>query len=878
LEVTGTQGETLVEGEGEGGSVGSPYRTLARGDVVGRYVVLESIGVGGMGMVYAAYDPELDRRIALKLVRPGRRGDPAVARTRLMREAQAMARLSDPHVITVHDVGDFEGQIFVAMEYIQGSTLSEWRAERERSWRSVVSVMRDAGSGLAAAHRAGLVHRDFKPDNVMVAEDGRVLVMDFGLARAASLVEEPSPPPVVLPEGSSSKTTGGLSTTVTRDGALVGTPAYMAPEQHVGLPTGARTDQFSFGVALHECLYSTHPFGGSTVAAIANAVTDGNIRPPPRDTEVPAWVRRIVLRALSVKAAERYESMDALVEELGRDPTRSRNRVVIAAVSAGALLAAVVGAQSFLSPSEPEICTGAEAQAAEVYDSARAKMITSTFLATELSYAGPTAERVNAKLDDHVARWSAQHERACKAGQAGEHSDHVLDLRMACLQRDLEDVAALVDVLTEADKRVVARAADAVDELAPPEICGDVDALLATEYPPPEAEVAAAVQELQAEIPRVRALYRGGKPKAAHALAVPLVEHARATAYGPVLADALNLLGHLQIDLARYLDAERTLEEAVLTAMANRSPMAADAAVRLAWVVGTPLERPEEALRWSRLARAEFDRSGADDPLLELRLLKNQGEIHQRLGDSEAALEHARNAVAMARRDFEADHPAVYGSLQALGAILVEQGKYAEGHEILREATSIRESAVGKEHPSLGSLLNNLGAAAEKRGELDEAIGHLERAHEIKVATYGPDHPTVGFSENNLSATLVRLGRYELAIERGRRALTIWEKALGPEHRTIAYALANIGRAELELGRPESARASLLRAMAVASAHEANPDLLGEIRFSLARSFEQEDPRRAFELAAAAREDYVSLGDDARAELGEVEAWLDARR
>ncbi|MCA9693542.1 MAG: serine/threonine protein kinase, partial [Myxococcales bacterium] len=225
----------------DGGAAQLPATALQRGDSIDRYLILARLGEGGMGLVYAAHDPELDRKVAIKLLR----GDPtdSGARDRLLREAQAMARLSHPNVITVHDVGTARGHVFVAMEYVEGGTLGTWLEEQERGWRAVLDVFLAAGRGLAAAHEAGLVHRDFKPDNVLLERDGRVRVADFGLARYG-LGAAPTHPPAPAEAPTDMTRTGvSLNTKLTITGATVGTPAYMAPEQLGGVDVDARADQ-----------------------------------------------------------------------------------------------------------------------------------------------------------------------------------------------------------------------------------------------------------------------------------------------------------------------------------------------------------------------------------------------------------------------------------------------------------------------------------------------------------------------------------------------------------------------------------------------------------------------------------------------------------
>ncbi|MFP2913337.1 serine/threonine-protein kinase, partial [Pyxidicoccus sp. 3LFB2] len=266
-------------------------RPLMRGSSVGRYVVLEPVGSGGMGVVYAAYDPKLDRKVALKLVRTDveGRGTGAAWQQRLLEEAQALARVSHPHVVSIHDTGGYQGQVFLAMEFVDGGTLRDWLKAAPRSWRDTLQVLLQSGQGLAAAHAAGLVHRDFKPDNVLLGTDGRVRVTDFGLAlRDADL------------EGN-------------RGSGVAGTRGYQAPEVLAGAPADARADQFAFCVSLYEALYGVRPFEGGF----------GEPPPPPRDVRVPTGVRRALLRGLSLEPQARHPSMDVLLQELPTSRARA---------------------------------------------------------------------------------------------------------------------------------------------------------------------------------------------------------------------------------------------------------------------------------------------------------------------------------------------------------------------------------------------------------------------------------------------------------------------------------------------------------------------------------------------------------------------------
>jgi len=303
---------------------------------LGRYDVLEFVGEGGMGTVFAAYDPRLDRRVAVKLIKHAAHARKE-RRARLLREAQALARLSHPNIVTVHEGWEEHGEIYIAMEFVEGESLARWQ-RRPHTWREVVDAYRQAGEGLRAVHGAGLVHRDFKPHNVMRrAADGVVKLLDFGLARIederASTVdghsghEEPAAP------------TDDEDQLLTQPGTLVGTLAYMAPEQLAGQPADARSDQFGFAVSLWEGLFGQRPFVRER--EVGSGDVEERPLPLPRDHGVPGWVRQVLERGMAREPRDRYGSMAALLRDLGRDPAARRRRVVLAGV---AVLASMGGA------------------------------------------------------------------------------------------------------------------------------------------------------------------------------------------------------------------------------------------------------------------------------------------------------------------------------------------------------------------------------------------------------------------------------------------------------------------------------------------------------------------------------------------------------
>jgi len=311
-----------------------PASMLPPAPRLGRYVVLRHIGSGGMGSVHVAYDEDLHRRVAIKLLHAA--GDDPHARARMLREAQALARLSHPNVVQIHDIGEFAGQIFMAMEYVEGVTLRAWRDANSPSLDAIRECYLQAGRGLAAAHAAGLAHRDFKADNAMIGADGRVRVLDFGLARV-----DPAAPSLPVPKD--------MSPELTRAGTLIGTPAYMSPEQFRGAPADARSDQFSFCVALYEAFYGERPFAGASIEELDLAIEAGDLRAPPPGVEVPPRLRQALLRGLARDPAARWPSMDDLLGELAvdlqTDPSgapRLRRRLIVTWIAVFALIQLVV--------------------------------------------------------------------------------------------------------------------------------------------------------------------------------------------------------------------------------------------------------------------------------------------------------------------------------------------------------------------------------------------------------------------------------------------------------------------------------------------------------------------------------------------------------
>ena len=345
---------------------------LKEGTHIDRYQILGLLGKGGMGAVYKAYDPELDRSIAIKIltVKPHEGETVSRPRARLMREAQALAKLSHPNVVSVFDVGTYEEGIYIAMEYVKGKTLRQWLKDNHPTQKEILNLLSKAGKGLHAAHTEGIVHRDFKPDNIIIGDQGRVKVLDFGLARAAG-TDDPIIPHE-QPKSVEDSTSGEklLSKPLTRVGAIIGTTVYMAPEHFLFEELDEKTDQFSFCVTLFEALYGKRPFLGTTSAELEKNITEGLIR-IPQGADVPQWIEVIIRKGLSISKDDRYVSLLELLDDLGNDPEvaremrRKKRRTSLAIIL---LTFMTLGLGYFAVSNRTEICTGAKKKAADIWN------------------------------------------------------------------------------------------------------------------------------------------------------------------------------------------------------------------------------------------------------------------------------------------------------------------------------------------------------------------------------------------------------------------------------------------------------------------------------------------------------------------------------
>ncbi len=872
---------------------------LPPGQRIGRFTLLQRLGVGAMGVVYAAYDPELDRRIAVKLLRARDGRIAARAQARLLREAQAMARLAHPNVAVVHDVGTHEGDVFVAMEFIRGQTLQQWLRQEPRPWAQVVEAFIQAGRGLAAAHAAGLVHRDFKPSNAMIGDDGRVRVLDFGLC-----FHEPASDSVESTSGERR-----IDVRITRREEVVGTPAYMPPEQFLrGGVVGPASDQFSFCASLYEALYDQLPFAGDTVHAVSLAISRGELRPAPRGSRVPLWLHATVERGLRLDVKDRFPSMEALLRALDRKGTRTRGTFAIAAG-----LAAVAGLGGFLTARSQGLvedpCSGGASEISEVWGVARRGAAEQALVSAGPAFAEEIWPRVAADLDRYATGWQDMHRDACLAHRRGETSDVLLDRRMACLARRKSALGEAVNVLADADTEVALHALEVVSQLPGLERCADLEALAAEVPPPADPKVRAAVEDLRPRLLRVPALDNAGLGAAAVSLADEVLRAAESLGEPTMLADALLQRGRLGIHRpGRLAEPEALLTRAYLTALAGRlDETAAEALALRLYVRGRAEGGATRALEDLPVAEAMVARLPSPGRVRGL-LLNNAGAVAMAVGDAERGAALFREALAVREAALGGQHLEVAFTLVNLAMVSQQPG---ERMGLLQRALGIFDHELGEAHPqtidvrqtaslyasdprearsllapgcaALGRFSPDdrarrarcLGFLAHHAAEAGDDAAAAEALREVDELLGGAEAPPMPTPE----AAALR-GRAALYTGRSRPAATLLRSALA-ENPSPAEPWQKRQNAELELllglhlerlAQNDEAGAALSRAVTgfeVATA--GSRDVLLQQRLAAARvasaahslsgAAGPEERRRAAALLTAAEQFYRSSGD-----------------
>ncbi|MEM6295406.1 MAG: serine/threonine-protein kinase [Myxococcota bacterium] len=764
---------------------------VAIGDSVGRYVVLQEVGQGGMGRVLRAYDPRLQREVALKVLRPNALSDEASSR--LAAEARAMAQVAHPNVVPIYDVDVEDGQIILVMQYVAGTTLRAW-IRGEPSWRDVVDRYVLAGRGLAAAHAVGLLHRDFKPANVLLAEDGAVKVTDFGLAKPAANASRSRHS---LDESSSSSDRLTRSDTMTQAGTVLGTPRYMAPEQHGGLVLTPAADQFAFCVALWEALQHAAPYSG---ARLGRQKREG----PPAwpGGPVPRRIADAIRRGLSPLPSERWPSMDALLDRIADDPVARRTRrIAFGGAAVVAVVGSVLGWRAYQGPNA-DICDGAEDELETAWGDSRQEAADEAVMAEDTPYARVTWERARGRIDSYAQRWVELHDDACESTAVrGVQSAAVMDLRMACLRDAEVGLRAVTGVLANADREVRENMDSLLDTLPDLGRCSDVVRLQAEVEPPPP-DVEDRVREARGLLAEASAESNGGRYKAAQLR----VDDARAELlgvdYAPAVAELALAEGMVSNKLGHYEDAVEALRRAVRqSATTGQRDLLLRASTELMYVLGRSLSRFDEGLALRQLAEGLAE----GRPLDEADVANTVALVLLDKGSLKEAEAVQRRAYALRNDALGERNAAVANSRHTLALLLTAQSKHAEALEEHQAALEIWNEALGPEHPNVTMSMSNIATTYFHLGDYEASEKAHRDALALRIRALGPEHPEVLTARNNLALTLCKQGQWSTCELELKRTLDAQAKQLGEESRDRARTFVNLGVALQAQGRFEEA-------------------------------------------------------------------------
>ncbi len=701
---------------------------------LGRYHILRELGHGSMGIVLRAYDPELARAVAIKLVRDD-------ARELVRGEARALAKLRHPNVVTVYDVLVEGERMYIAMELVEGDTLRGYC--KDRPLRDVLAACVRAGRGLAAAHEAGVIHRDFKPENVLCTSEGEARVSDFGLATA--------PDDALIA------------------GAICGTPAYMAPEVARGEPATAASDQYSFCVTTYEMLVGKRP--------------DGAASPP-----LPAWIWRVLERGLSADPAARYPSVAALVDELEHDPQVRRRRRVL--IGAGALAAVASGALAVrLATPEPPSCAIDQRALGDAWDGARRRAVTE---ALTTAAGDEIASKAVGALDAYATAWVASRKDACEATLVRrEQSDAVLDRRVACLDRGRRELGELSRVLATGDAKVAGAASEAAGKLRDPAACSDsADAL------PDDPMSRVLVEQGRAVLDRANALEYIGKLDEAEALA-------KQVAIPQLIGEVLHVRARVEMNRAHHERAEELLFAALEGAeRAHDDLLVATIWVDLVISVGAQQHRFEVGRSDARAADAALARitPGAE---LQLKYQYALGSMLMAHGDLAAARDHLVTAREIA--DAEPRRAPMAGLVHVqLCDVLRQLGDVATARAECTKGLTTLERTLGRDHLRVAVSLNTLAALEFTTHDLDAAERDYHRAIEIFERLGARDHVVYALALSNLGALYSQRDDPALARPEFERALAMFDQ-YHPAHPQRQMPLQGLASLALRAGDAEQA-------------------------------------------------------------------------
>lgn len=720
---------------------------------IGRFQLHEPLGEGGQGSVFEAYDEQLARGVALKVLNPAMLGaDPERASRRLLREAQALAQLSHPNVVQVYDSGRQDERVWVAMELVRGASLRAWirdaGARSAANWLEVFDLLQQAGRGLVAAHEIGIIHRDFKPDNILVGDDGRVRVADFGLARATMEGNAETAEHVLEPEDGRS---GG---SLTRTGQILGTPRYMAPEQFDGVTTKA-CDQFAFSVTAWEALTGRYPFRGQTPTELLVSFTE-HVIDETTAAHLPRRVRQALTRGMSPDPSARHPSVIGLLEALGNPRgTRARRRVAVL-VGAGLACAVVIGNVASTQAS----CDRGRGIVSDVWGPTQRTEIESAFRATELAFAQSAAARTVESLESRAGRWAELYDETCRIHTGDEESsDHALKAR--CLRERLAEIKAVTVVLGEADATTVGNAVQVLQTANDPAVCSDLLALReeARQFAG-GAEERPDAEPFREKLKVVEARIAAGQLEPAKAEMDALLKEAKAVGDARILTAVENTAGVVWAHLDPKTAVEHFLEAFRYALAAGDTKTGALAAVGLARQFGYSEGDVARGRQWIAFARSLNERLPVaaleeDIRVLEGHLLRREG----RFGEALEALE-----ATLSLPELPPDRRTQV--LEASAQMQLYLGRYRESVETFDALLALSRSTFGEDH---GNYATTLSAAAVA----DMQVGNAERSRaraqaavaKLTTSQLGLDSALAGVAILDAGLVEAWVGDHEAALE-----------------------------------------------------------------------------------------------------------------
>ncbi|MEM6991840.1 MAG: serine/threonine-protein kinase [Myxococcota bacterium] len=853
---------TRTVGEGAGPGVDVDPVEAVGSLLCERYAVLEVVGRGSMGAVMRAYDSRLKREVALKRLLPGHNAP--VARARMVREAQSMAQLSHRNVVAVFDVDIIDEMVLIAMEYVPGQTLRDWLSSKPPA-AEIVDAFLDAGTGLAAAHDAGLVHRDFKPANVLLGPGHRAKVTDFGLAKLADAEGDDGRGE----SGSEEWDPDRSGESVTDHDAVLGTPRYMAPEQHAGDPAGPRADQYAFCVALWEALAGEPPFRGEGSRGLLEAKLAG----PSTTPTMPRGVAEVLRRGLDPEPDARWPGMRPMLDALRPAPTRHRGVIAVGAVVA-------LGGTAWFVAREPAVerelpCAAGPDRIAEVWGGTHRAAIAQA-MAGVRGFGATSWPQIERRLDDYASAWAQQYDEACAATHVRrEQSSEALDLRMACLERRRRELGATVALLQEGGAEIVQRGLDAATGLVAVGGCADVEALKAAIPLPTDPKVAAAVEKIRTDLAVAEALRALAQFRRGLEAVDDLLERAKPLDYPPITLRLQARRGELLIDLDDDAGIELlsdVLPQAielgmwrlVVRASIRLSQAFVDRDVRkyeaqlLAETAVAHARRVEpggllEAFGQQQLGELLLDQGASAEALtayeraLALRTevlgrdapsvaksLERIAVLHGRSGNYDLAKSTIAEAVAITERLRGTNHPLVVSLLQSSAIMHGRTGDYAGAAERFERALAVRLAIDGRETRSTARLRINLATAAKSLGRLEEAENHLASARATVEAALGPKSARVADVVHALGSIRSKQKRNDEAMALFREAIGIYEAALGPEHPTLGTFQYNLATELQRSGRFAEAKDGFERSLAIRKKADAPAEYLADTAVHLA--------------------------------------------